>query len=289
MAGGVLVFGSNGQVGSHVRRLFADATFLERSDVDLNDSQALFESISNRKPQTIVNCAAYTAVDRAESDAAECWSVNARAPALMAQAANEVGARLVHISTDYVFDGEGVGAYSSGDPMNPATVYGKAKLGGELAISAIAEDYLIVRVSWVFSEYGSNFVKTMLRLGKERTQLQVVDDQIGCPTYAGDIAKAIHELLGSRGEGIASGCYHLSGGRSTTWYDFARIIYDAASESGLIEEAPEVKGVPSEAYPTAAKRPKNSVLQGCPAVIDQLSFEPDWETGLREMLNQVQI
>jgi len=276
-------------VGSHVRQLFTGATFLERSDVDLNDSQALFEIICSAKPQTILNCAAYTAVDRAESDAAQCWSVNASAPAIIAQAANEVGARLVHISTDYVFDGEGVGAYRARDPTNPRTVYGKAKLGGELAISTIAEDYLIVRVSWVFSEHGSNFVKTMLRLGKQRTQLQVVNDQLGCPTYAGDIAKAIYELLDSGGEGIASGCYHLSGGRSTTWCDFAKVIFDVASEGGLIEETPDIKGVTSEAYPTAAKRPKNSVLQVCPALVDELSFEPDWEAGLREMVKKVQV
>ena len=256
----VLLTGANGQLGRcFCDRLPAGWSVLatDADTLDITDFEKVRSVVAEYQPDFIVNAAAYTAVDKAESEQDIAMQINEVGPKNLALAANEYGARLVHISTDYVFDGEATVPYVEMATTNPLGVYGKTKLNGELAVSEIQPAALIIRTAWVFSEYGNNFVKTMLRLAQSRDSLGVVADQRGCPTYAGDIANALLVLLQKKAPG---GVYHFCGNSEVAWSEFAEVIFSSALQLEVLTQAPKVNAITTEQYPTPAKRPKYSVL-----------------------------
>ncbi len=251
----ILLTGRDGQVGWELARLLpaiGDVAAFTRAELDLADPASIVDRVRAVKPDVIVNAAAYTAVDRAETDKEQAMLVNAAGPGFLAAEAQQRGALLVHYSTDYVFDGTKAAPYVETDPTHPLSVYGESKLAGERAIQAIGGRHLILRTSWVYAARGRNFLLTMLKLGREKPQLRVVDDQRGAPTWARDIASTTVELLKARSE--ASGVYHLTAGGATTWCGFAREIFRIA---GI---ATPVEPISTAEYPTPARRPANSVL-----------------------------
>ncbi|MFV0302289.1 MAG: dTDP-4-dehydrorhamnose reductase, partial [Paracoccus sp. (in: a-proteobacteria)] len=251
----LLIFGSTGQVARELRRRAPDALFLGRDAADLTDPAACATAIAQSDCAAIINAAAYTAVDRAETDSETARLVNAESPAAMARAAAARGVPFLHVSTDYVFDGSGEGARDETAPTAPLGIYGATKLAGEQAIAAEGGQWAVMRTSWVFSSHGANFVKTMLRLGAERDRLTVVADQIGGPTPAGDIAAALLIMAGQMvADPHKGGLYHFAGAPDASWADFAREIF---RQAGL---TPTVVDIPSRDYPTPAQRPLNSRL-----------------------------
>lgn len=258
----VLLTGANGQLGRCFQdRLPAGWQILatDSAELDITDLAQVTATVSAFKPDAIVNAAAYTAVDKAESDVELAERINATGPAHLASVAAQHGIRLVHVSTDYVFDGNADTPYTEESPTNPLSVYGITKLAGERAVSTTAPDAIIVRTAWVFSEYGNNFVKTMLRLGKERDALSIVDDQRGCPTYAGDIAQAIIALLQLN---AAGGIYHYAGDKEVSWFEFAQAIISVAVQNAALTKAPTLTPITTAQYPTPAHRPAYSTLAG---------------------------
>ncbi len=263
----ILLLGPNGQVGHELRRLaqpLGEVTKMGRSEVDLMQPEQIWTAVEETQPDVVLNAAAYTAVDRAEEEPDRAKKVNAEAPRILAKATREVGAWLVHYSTDYVFDGEKRKPYTEDDQPNPVNEYGKTKYEGEEAIRAVSGKHLILRTSWVYSDRRSNFFRTMLRLGEEYRQgehdrLTVVDDQIGNPTWSGWIAEATVEIVRTlRKKGLSGdfvGTYHLASAGQTSWYGFAQRIF---SQFGYDEV--EVEPVPTTEYPTPATRPKYAVL-----------------------------
>jgi dTDP-4-dehydrorhamnose reductase len=284
----ILVLGSTGQLASHLRELLPGATFWSRAEADLGQPASLAAAIIALRPTAIVNAAAHTAVDRAESEPDLAWRVNAEAPAAMARAAQALDIPLIQVSTDYVFDGSKDGPYVVTDPVAPISVYGRSKLGGELAVQTLCTKHWILRTSWVFSEFGHNFVKTMLRLARERETLSVVDDQHGQPTYAGDLARLIRDLLrdgaAAPTHALPWGRYHVGSGPVVTWRDFAERIVGLAGERGLIGRVPTVAGIPTSAYPTPARRPRNSVLASDTSLTARYPNAFDWPAGLDTVL-----
>lgn len=277
----VLVIGSTGQLARHLRELMPNAVFWSRTDADLTDPAALEGKALAARPDLIINAAAYTAVDRAESEPEIAWRVNADAPAALARAASKLDAPFIHVSTDYVFNGSGADPYSETDPVGPLGTYGATKLGGELAVRTIHPKHWILRTSWVFSEFGANFVKTMLRLAREREELNVVADQRGRPTYAGDIAAAIVGLAREPAS-VPYGIHHATGGSAVSWHEFATEIIERAHKVGLIAKKPAIHPIPTTSYPTPAKRPLNSVLTPSSSLTRIARF--DWESGLDRTL-----
>ena len=269
-----LVFGRTGQVATELASL-GNVQTLDRTQVDLTRPDHCAAAIENLKPDTVINAAAYTAVDKAEEDEDTAHLVNAAAPGAMAKACAKIGARLLHISTDYVFDGSGTHFWQPDDPVAPLGAYGRTKRAGEEAILASTCRHVILRTSWVFSAHGNNFVKTMLRLGAEREQLNIVSDQVGGPTSAARIAEALMTIAGQSGP---SGIYHFAGAPPVSWADFAREIF---AQSGL---AATVGDIPSSAYPTPAKRPLNSRMDGSSLERDYGISTPDWRADLAEVL-----
>ncbi|MER3384654.1 dTDP-4-dehydrorhamnose reductase [Pectobacterium aroidearum] len=256
----VLLTGSNGQLGRCFQdRLPADwqVWATDTTELDITDYEKVLAAVTGFQPDAIVNAAAYTAVDKAESEPELAALVNKTGPENLARAAKEVGARLVHVSTDYVFDGNATVPYVETDKTNPLGVYGKTKLDGEIVVSHVLPDAIIIRTAWVFSEYGNNFVKTMLRLAKDRDELGIVSDQRGCPTYAGDIAQAIIDLLKQNADG---GIYHYTGSDIVSWAEFAEAIFLIAKSKGILHQVPKINYITTEQYPTPAKRPLYSVL-----------------------------
>ena len=277
----VLLFGSNGQVGQALlsRHSFGqDLVAVSRQDCDLTDAAAVRATVQRVRPDVIVNAAAYTAVDKAENDRDTCYAVNAAAPIAMAEAAAALGARLVHYSTDYVFDGQKQGAYTEQDATGPRTVYGASKLAGEQGIAAAGCRYVVLRTSWVYSNHGGNFMKTMLRLGAERPELRVVADQHGAPTSAGAIAEATLRLL-EPDTAWQDGVYHMTAQGETTWYGFAQAIFEGAGGA-----RPRMVPIASAEYPTPAPRPSNSIL--CNDKFEHsFGFDlPDWRQQLDTVL-----
>lgn len=264
----ILLTGKNGQLG----RCFADLLVavgdqhqlfaFGSAELDISNEEQVAQLMAEVAPDIIVNAAAYTAVDKAESEPELAYVVNEQGPKHLAQQAAALGIPLIHVSTDYVFDGNGIRPYLPSDATNPQGVYGASKLAGEQAISANLEQHIILRTAWIFSEYGNNFVKTMVRLAKERDALSVVADQYGCPTYAGDLARAIMQLCDqyAAGESLAWGVYHYCGDTPTSWHGFARAIFALAKEQGLLASVPKLTAISTEQYPTPAKRPSYSVL-----------------------------
>ncbi|MDK1704360.1 dTDP-4-dehydrorhamnose reductase [Serratia rubidaea] len=279
----VLLTGSKGQLGSCFQDRLPEGWQVWATDadvLDITDLDKVKAAVAEFQPDAIVNAAAYTAVDKAEQDRELAALINVVGPKNLALAAKEAGARLVHVSTDYVFDGKASVAYSETDATNPLGVYGQTKLDGEIAVAEILPASLIVRTAWVFSEYGNNFVKTMLRLAKDRDSLGIVADQRGCPTYAGDIAQAIIDLLKQNAEG---GVYHFCGDREVSWSDFAKSIFTHAQQLQLLSKVPEVAEITTADYPTPAERPQYSTLS-CRKINAAGIASSTWEEGLRKVL-----
>lgn len=254
----ILITGKNGQVGGEFTRLYhsrSDVILAGRDECDLSSEQSIRNLVRRVQPNVIVNPAAYTAVDQAEREPELCFAINAAAPRVLAEEAARLGALLVHYSTDYVFDGEKPEPYLESDAIHPVSVYGASKAAGEAAIAETACRYLVLRTSWVYRAQGKNFLRTMLRLGAERPELRVVDDQIGAPTSAAAIAAATAQLL-QQHPSPPSGIYHMTAAGSTSWCGFAREIFS----SGVLPNPPVVHAIPTSDYPTPAKRPANSVL-----------------------------
>ena len=258
----VVITGAEGQLGRCLQDRFSGTTHhvlpLSRKDLDITDPRAVMERMAAVEPDVVINAAAYTAVDKAESDTETAWAVNAVAVENLVAAANTLGASLVQVSTDYVFDGASSRPYKVTDPVSPSGVYGASKLAGEAAAKQ-AERHVVVRTAWVFSEYGHNFLKTMVRLAGERDRLSIVSDQTGTPTYAGDLAAALIQLC----EALpANGVYHFSGGDACTWFDFAHAIFATCEKVSESFNTPQVVPISSSEFPTPARRPAYSVLEG---------------------------
>ncbi len=291
-----LLLGKNGQVGWEVQRSLAplgELVALDRNSQthcgDLSNLQGIIQTVHDVKPDVIVNAAAYTAVDKAEADFAQADLINHQAPVVLAKAAKDCGAWLVHYSTDYVFDGSGNQAWCETDSVNPVSVYGQTKLAGEQAIQASGCLHLIFRTSWVYAARGHNFAKTMLRLAREREQLSVINDQIGAPTGAELLADVtVHCLRVALHRAAVSGIYHLAAADETSWYDYAKYVLAFARHAGMALKVAEhaILPIPTTAYPTPAKRPLNSRLN-----TDKLqnTFDlclPGWQIGVERMLNE---
>jgi dTDP-4-dehydrorhamnose reductase len=268
----LLVTGANGQLG----QCLADElkvqgivhTLLSRQDADINDTVVLEKIVADKGVTAIINAAAYTAVDKTESEPELAKRINEDGPAALAKLCSRFDIPLLHVSTDYVFDGDSQRPYVETDQTNPSGVYGHTKLNGEIAVQRHCPKHIILRTAWVFSEYGNNFLKTMLRLAKERDTLGVVADQFGCPTYAGDIAKALISIArqihaaeqDKSGAQAHYGVYHYAGDEAVSWHGFAMAIFAEAHQQGVLKSLPTVNAIATEAYPTPAKRPAYSVL-----------------------------
>ncbi|WP_261844982.1 dTDP-4-dehydrorhamnose reductase [Aliamphritea ceti] len=280
-----LITGANGQLGSCAQDLFKAKGIkfvaLSSSELDVTDRLQVMSQLDQIKPTVVLNAAAFTAVDKAEAEQEVATAVNVEGPGLLAEWCDINNAVLIHISTDYVFDGVSSSAYKESDSTAPMSVYGVTKLQGELLLAEKLERFLILRTSWVFSEYGNNFVKTMLRLGRDRDQLRVVNDQFGCPTYAGDIAEAAYILhLAAKQNDEGWGIYHYCGDVAVSWWEFARQIFNTAVAEGKQSVSPILNGIPTSEYPTPAVRPLFSVLDCAKA--EALSVElSDWKERLR--------
>ena len=260
----ILLAGGNGQVGWELRRALAplgEVIAPRRDELDLVEADQVRQRVRAIAPQAIVNAAAYTAVDRAESEAELARAINAIAPGVLAEEAKRLDAVLVHYSTDYVFDGTKADPYVESDPPNPLSVYGRTKLEGERAIGASGCRHLTLRTSWVYGARGSNFLLTMLRLAHERRQLKIVDDQIGAPTWCREIANATAALLSVDLAAVGSdGLYHLTASGATSWFGFAEAIFASPAMARLGITPPELEAIPTSGYPTPARRPANSRL-----------------------------
>ena len=259
----ILVLGRHGQVGTALTQSLqglGELITLDRSQLDLSNPDAIRTALRELQPQMIINAAAYTAVDAAESDEATAFQINAEAPRVIAEESERLGAALVHYSTDYVFDGGKQGAWLEDDATAPLSVYGRSKLAGEQAITDVGGTHLILRTSWVYGLHGKNFLLTMLKLAETRDELAIVDDQIGAPTWAVTIADATAAIIRDSGESAQlaalSGIYHLCAGGHTSWFGFAQAIFAHAS----IERKPKLRPITTAEYPTPAKRPSNSML-----------------------------
>lgn len=278
----ILVTGCNGQLGSEIRLLEADYpqhVFFntDRNELDITDQSAVNEFVNSNAIDGIINCAAYTAVDKAEADKQLCTALDSEAPAYLAAAVEARGGWMVHVSTDYVFDGTKHTPYVETDTPCPDSVYGSTKLAGELAVSKFCKRTMIVRTAWLYSPFGGNFVKTMLRLGKERPELGVVFDQIGTPTYAYDLAVAIMTAVD---KGVKPGIYHFSNEGVCSWYDFTKAIHRIAGITSC-----RVKPLHTSEYPTPATRPAYSVLDKTKIKETYGLDIPYWEESLEKCIN----
>jgi len=275
----ILLTGKNGQIGWELQRTLdalGEVTALGRAEMDLSKADAVRARIREIKPDIIVNAAAYTAVDKAESEPDLAMAINGVAPGIMAEEAKRLGALLVHYSTDYVFDGTKSSPYTEEDSPNPLSVYGKTKLAGERAIAASGADYLILRTSWVYSTRGKNFVLTILRLAAERPELKVVGDQQGAPTWARDIAATTARVLDEPKERF--GLFHLSASGATSWFGFATEILRISGQTT------PVRSIPSSEFPSPAARPANSVLDNSKFRTSFGLELPAWQSSLKQCL-----
>lgn len=287
----ILILGGGGQVGTELRGLAwpegVQPRAPERADLDITDEAAVARIVGERTWGAVVNAAAYTAVDKAESEVAAAWRLNALAPAYLAAATASRNIPLVQVSTDYVFDGSGVGDCLPDAPVNPQSVYGASKAAGEMAVRTGNPRHAIVRTAWVVSPHRANFVKTMLRLAGERERLSVVDDQHGCPTSAADLASALGRiaLRLARDEGAPTGTVHCVNAGHTTWCGFARAIVAGGARRG--GRSVPVDGIPTSAYPTPARRPKNSRLDTA-SLRQAYGIAPrPWQAALDDILDRL--
>jgi dTDP-4-dehydrorhamnose reductase len=289
----ILLLGKDGQVGWELQRALAplgELVALGRADADLADADKLRALLHRHAPEAIVNAAAYTAVDRAESEPERACAVNATAPGLLAQEASRRGAWLVHYSSDYVFDGSGTAPWREDDPTAPLSVYGRTKLEGEEAIRASGCRHLILRTSWVYGARGGNFARTMLRLAQERDTLRVIADQFGAPTGAELLADVTaHTLRSAQRQPDLGGTYHVAPQGETSWHGYATLVLRIAQEAGVaLKAAPEaVEAIPTIAYPTPARRPLNSRLDTTRLRERFGLVLPPWQSGVERMLAEV--
>jgi dTDP-4-dehydrorhamnose reductase len=272
----IYITGVTGQVGGELKRLYPEAIYLTRNDVDLSSIESMEAFFKTKKPKVIVNCSAYTQVDLAEKEQDLANKVNAIAPGILAGFCD----KFIHFSTDYVFNGQGFRPYLETDTTGPTGVYGESKLAGEKAVLAANPNAVVIRTSWVYSDLGKNFVKTMLKFGAERPELKVVADQIGSPTYAKDLASLVVEH-GLKNWNFKGGLYHYSNEGVASWYDFA---YEIMKIKGL---SCKVLPIRSEDYPTPAKRPHYSVLDKTKIKTDLGITIPHWKESLEECLRKL--
>lgn len=281
----ILVTGCNGQLGNELQLLApkyeedCEFFFTDVAELDITDRKAVYNFVEINHISIIINCAAFTAVDKAESNEELCDLLNHVAPGYLAEAAESVGATMIHVSTDYVFDGKGCTPYKEEDATNPQTVYGRTKLAGEESVIRSCAGSMVIRTAWLYSTFGNNFVKTMIRLGKERDALGVVFDQLGSPTYAHDLAQAIMTAVS---KGIVPGVYHFTNEGACSWYDFTRAIHRLAD----IDDC-KVSPLHTEEYPTPAQRPHFSVLDKT-KIKQTYGIEIRWwEDALKECVNKL--
>lgn len=285
----VLVTGSNGQLGSELKEIAQNAVnlefiFTDVADLDIANPDAVDTFIADLKPQFIVNCAAYTAVDKAESEESAAHSINAKAPLFLARAAKSVNAKFIHVSTDYVFDGKSFRPYTEDMPTNPTSTYGSTKLEGEQFALNTYTETVIIRTSWLYSKYGNNFVKTMIKLGNDREELGVIFDQVGTPTNAADLAEAILSIITKTetdSNAFTPGIYHYSNEGVCSWYDFAIQIHEYAHVTC------NVKPLLTIQYPTPAPRPHYSVLDKSKIKETFQITIPYWKTSLLACINSL--
>lgn len=283
----LLVTGADGQLASHLREVAAhypeiNVLFCNKQQLDITDPESIKHSLQTFKPDWVINTAAYTAVDKAESEPALAYALNAEAPEKLAQACADEGIALLHLSTDYVFDGKSKTPYSEGTPTEPVNVYGKSKLLGEQQALCSNPKTIIVRVAWIFGPYGNNFLKTMLNLAKNRDQLSIVSNQQGCPTYTGDLANALIQMVLQ--DKSQWGIYHYRGGEPTNWFEFAKTIFASALKLKLIKAVPALTAIDASEYPTPAQRPDYSVLSGDKMAAEYAIPAGDWRQGVEKSL-----
>lgn len=286
----VLLTGCNGQVGYCLAKKLSNRTdvtllALDRHELDITNPNAVKTTVKEFQPNIVINAAAYTAVDKAEEEIDLAYAINRDGPKFLAEASKEVGAAILHMSTDYVFEGNKEGEYQETDMTNPQGVYGASKLAGEIEVAKACDKHIILRTAWVFGEHGNNFVKTMLRLGATRNALSIVGDQFGGPTYAGDIANALIHIATkiTAGEDIEFGIYHYSGLPHVSWYEFAEAIFDAAMETDTITQKPSLSNITTLQYPTPAKRPNNSRLSTKKISNEFSIVASDWQVALNQI------
>ena len=287
----ILLTGANGQVGWELARRGAhhgmEILACDRLKLDITDESAVRRAIKQAGASLAINAAAYTAVDKAEDNPELAYSVNEKGPANLAGACAEAGIPLIHISTDYVFDGKKSGPYFETDPVSPLGIYGKSKRAGEEAVRRTFPIHIILRTAWLYGVHGYNFVKTMLHFGKEKKMLRVVDDQYGCPTYAADLAEAIL-IVGARvlnKQQVAWGTYHFCGKGVTTWYGFAKAVFDIARQYDSFL-CTNIEPIPAAQWPSPVKRPENSVLD-CTKITEAYGIHPKlWTERLADMLKE---
>lgn len=290
----ILVFGAAGQIGREVSRAARPASFelwgLDKSAGDITDLTAINEAMARHKPDLVINLAAHTAVDRAESEPEMAWAVNCAGAANIAAGCNERQTPIIHLSTDYVFDGCKPEPYREEDAVNPLNVYGRSKEAGERAVRAAMVRHVILRTAWVYGAHGTNFVKTILRLGAKRPVLRVVADQLGCPTAAADIASVLITIARQIEEGRTEwGTFHFAGGGSISWYGFAEEIVQLAERFGAWSAAsrPRVEPITTDQYATAARRPRNSQLD-CRKIDAYLGISaPPWRSSLAAVVREL--
>lgn len=288
----VLVTGCNGQVGRCLvtqMQTMPSITLwaLERERLDISSREQVYAVVNQFHPDVIINAAAYTAVDKAEQEIERCYAINRDGPKYLAEAANQVGALILHISSDYVFSGRKHGLYTEDDIPDPLGVYGQSKLAGEIEVANICPRHIILRTAWVFGEHGKNFVNTMLGLTQTHDKLGVVADQFGGPTYAADIAASLITITKAirLKNGANFGIYHYSGEPHVSWHQFAEYIFEQAFDVGLINKEIRVNAITTTDYPTLATRPANSKLD-CRKIMKQFGIAPsDWQAALKN-LNQ---
>ena len=283
----VLISGQHGQVSRELQRRLGgvgELIVLGRDQLDLAQPEQIRQQVQKVRPDLIINAAAHTAVDLAESEPETAFAINAVAPGIFAEEALKLGIPLIHYSTDYVFDGKKVGPYNEDDTPNPLGVYGKSKLAGERAITDVQGKHLILRTSWVYSTHGRNFLLTMQRLLQERPEVRIVADQIGAPTWAGTIANSTLALIErwQAGEAVTWGTYHLTAQGKTSWFGFAQAIGEALRQQG--KPCANLLPIPSSDYPTPAARPLNSCLDCSRLQREWGVRQPDWQIALRECL-----
>ncbi len=286
----LLVLGAGGQVGRDLTRLAwpAGTTLVaaDRAEVDITQRAAVTAAVAREHPDIVINAAAYTAVDRAESESAAAWAGNCEGPANLATACAGAAIPLIHISTDYVFDGSKIGAYREDDPVNPLGVYGQSKEAGDRAVREALPEHIILRTAWVYSAHGHNFVKTMLRLAAERPVLRVVADQVGSPTSAHDIAAAIATIVGRLGTANSVwGTFNFAGAGAVSWHGFAQAIFELAAP--WRGPPPRVDAITTAEYPTPARRPANSVLD-CAKIAATFGITPrPWREQLADVIREI--
>ncbi len=277
----ILVTGASGQLGYDVERELErrgiEHLGTSSRELDITDREAVEHLMQSYRPDAVIHCAAYTKVDLAEDEPERCWAVNADGTRNLAAACREIGAKLLYISTDYVFPGTGERSYETGDPTGPVNTYGRSKLAGELAVQSLLEKYFIVRISWVFGKNGNNFVKTMLRLAETKAELSVVCDQIGSPTYTADLAPLLCDMVQTERYGV----YHATNEGTCAWSEFAEAIFELAGRQVVVHP------IPTSAYPTRAVRPLNSRMSKECLHSNGFQELPEWKNALARYLKEI--